>query len=472
MTLLLLLSSWALAFPVRGPALVPPDSGGGVLEDVAVLKLKEGLRARVEEGRLVVDSVVDPRHLGELLAALEGAEVRARFSRPPDDLRRERWAVDPGETLADLSLYFRIEGPGAATRVEALRESPLVELAHLAMSPAPPPDDIDPETPDFTSLQGYLQPAPEGLGLDEAGAWPGGTGAGVVIADIEYGWDPTHEDLGLAPTAMASGWTSGLYLYHGNSVLGQLVGEDNGYGVTGMVPLVQTLVVSPYRDRRTYDVADAINRAVALLQPGDVLLVEQQGWVDEVFCPVEVDQGVFDAITLAVAAGIVVVEPGGNGASDLDDPSWAGIFDREVRDSGAILVGGGASPDSGYEPRSWYPWGSSFGERVDVQGWYDGIVTATSAEYEGSLADLFLPDGDGRQAYTRSFGGTSGASPMVAAVAAVAQSVALQTDGVPLEPMVLRTLLVSTGLPQPPDDPRHIGPFPSLRRLLRMGLVP
>jgi len=336
----------------------------------------------------------------------------------------------------------------------------------------PPPDDIPPTTPDFTGDQGYLGPAPEGLGFDEAVSWPGGDAATIAIADVEYGWEPLHEDLDATPDGMASGWASGMYVYHGNSVLGQLVGGDNGYGVTGMVPDVQVLGISPFPSERvsSYDVADAVNRAAALLDPGDVLLIEQQGWLDEHYCPVEADPGVFDAISLAVAAGIVVVEPSGNGYRDLDATSWEGAFDRELRDSGAFLVGGGASPESGLPPRSWYPFGSSYGSRIDVQGWYDGIVTATSGDDDGMYADLYYP-GDPLQAYTRSFGGTSGASPMVAAVAAIAQSVAMRTGRGPFDPMDLRSLMVTTGLPQPSDDLDHpIGPQPDLRALLRMAL--
>ena len=125
------------------------------------------------------------------------------------------------------------------------------------------------------------------------------------------------------------------------------------------------------------------------------------------------------------------------------------------------MVGGGASPLSGHTPREWYPYGSSYGSRIDVQGWYDGIVTSAGP----SMADLFST-ADGLQGYTSYFGGTSGASPMVAAVAAAANSIAWEVWGMPWDPWDLRTAMVSTGTPPPSADGPAIGPQPDVRRLL------
>jgi len=83
--------------------------------------------------------------------------------------------------------------------------------------------------------------------------------------------------------------------------------------------------------------------------------------------PAEIQLSVFDAIKRATDAKIIVVEAAGNddawGGIDLDDPTCNAIFDRNVRDSGAIIVGAGSPVD-----RSRLPF-SSYGSRVDVQGW-------------------------------------------------------------------------------------------------------
>lgn len=439
----------------RGLARLEPRPG--VDAEVLVVKLREDVGLAVDaEGGL--RGTPGPE-LTELLALLEG-------SRPLVPHAAVRGGTVP-DGLADLSTYLRLHDPEAPALGEVLMAHPWVELAYLAPLPAPPPEDIAPETPDFTALQEYLAAGPDGLGFDIAHRWPGGDGGNITIAQLEFGWEPGHEDLPAIPLAPAWGTSTEQYTYHGNSVLGMLVGLDNDYGITGLVPAAEVLMLSPYDEAGDYNVAAALDAATALLDPGDVVLIELQAYVLDTLGPVEHEPAVFDAITRAVAAGIVVVEPGGNGALDLDDPELEGWFDRELQDSGAILVGGGASPVGGLEPRTWYLNGSSHGERIDLQGWFDSIVTTASSELADSYADLFYPEGDGAQAYTTRFGGTSGAAPMVAATAAVANSVAWERWGEPWTPLELRAALVQTGTPQPPDDPFLIGPQPDLRRLLR-----
>jgi serine protease len=461
-----LLLGVAWAGPVRAPqrpaALVWEE---GRRRDQLVVKLREGAGVVPEQtaSGLRLGGPGDGQGLGPLLAG-----ARPRFPRDPVAIAQDRATFDPEQALADLRLYLVLEGEGLEERGRALLADPRVETVYHAFAPMPPPQDIPPETPDFSELQGYLGPAPDGLGFDEAARWPGGTGEWVAVADLEYGWQPEHEDLGATLDAAAWGWDSGYYDYHGNAVLGQLFAGDDGYGVTGMVPDAEALVVSPYDADRRYDIAAAIDGAASLLDAGDVLLIEQQSWANGNYAPVEVDPAVFDAIALAVAKGIVVVEPTGNGGQDLDAAAWGGWFDRSLRDSGAILVGGGWSPEGGGQARTWSG-GSCYGGRVDLQGWYDSIVTATTRGYS---PDLFYPGGDELQAYTSAFGGTSGASPMVAGAAAVVQSVAWELWGQPWDPLDLRAALVGTGTPQPADDLDHpIGPLPDLRRMLRTWSV-
>lgn len=374
----------------------------------------------------------------------------------------------PEATQGEMTRWVRIEGGDVAAIGQRLLDDSRVESVAYALRPAPPPGFAAESTPDFRESQGWLDVG-TGIGATESRLWPGARGEGVVVADIEYGWTEDHEDLGATVGAFAWGSDTGRYQFHGTSVLGQLFAADNGYGVVGAVPDATPLVASPFDEAGEYNLPAAIVGATALLVPGDVLLIEQQAYCpdDNGYCPIEVDDAVFDAIAAAVAAGIVVVEPGGNGGRNLDDVAFSGRFDRTIRDSGAILVGGGASPESGMNPRIWYPYGSSYGGRVDVQGWFDHIVTTTNGDYGGVYADLYFPDEDPLRAYTESFNGTSGASPMVAAVAAAAQAAVLAARGEPMAPLDLRAAMVSTGTPEPASDGHHIGPLPDLRRLLR-----
>jgi hypothetical protein len=165
----------------------------------------------------------------------------------------------------------------------------------------------------------------------------------------------------------------------------------------------------------------------------------------------------FDAIASATAQGVIVVEPAGNGGVDLDGAACAGWFDRAVRDSGAIVVAAG-HPST--RARLSF---SSYGSRVDVQGWGQAVATT-------GYGDLFDP-GDARQRYTADFGGTSSASALVAG-AAVAVQGALRARGLsPLDAAELRELLASTGTPQGGFAP--IGPLPDvIAALAALGIHP
>lgn len=408
------------------------------------------------------------------IAAALAASPAPRFFAEAGPYRdATRWMVelapgaDPDTALPGSRARFPGRADLAAFRVVPggpTPSGPAVLRAWRPFLPAPPPDTAEAATPDFRADQRWLD-ADVGIAADEAARFPGG--ASTTVADIEYGWEPDHEDLGGVPAASAWGFDTYSYAYHGTSVLGQLGAARNGLGVDGARADGGLLVISPYADADTYDVAAAVLGALDLLAPGDVLLIEQQAFANGDYCPVEVDPAVYGAIVRATRHGVLVVEPGGNGAQDLDDPEWDGWFDRSTQDSGAVLVGGGASPYARTPARSWYSSGSSYGARVDVQGWYDSIVTTTNGDYDGVLADLYFPDGDPLRAYTESFGGTSGASPMVAAVAAAAQAVRTSRAGAPWEPLDLRAALVSTGMPQPEGQDQHIGPMPTLRTLLR-----
>ena len=79
------------------------------------------------------------------------------------------------------------------------------------------------------------------------------------------------------------------------------------------------------KKRGPLQVADAIVAAAAALPRAHVLLIEVQlGKI--AYLPVETEQANFDAIRLATAQGIVVVEAAGNGDQNLDH--WAS-WERE-----------------------------------------------------------------------------------------------------------------------------------------------
>ncbi len=427
-------------------------------DDRLVVKFREdgGVRRQSGQPPVAVDrSDLDAR-LGP--AGASAARLRRLFRRDDAALDAERAAGErrSHRALPNLNLWYEVAvAPGTAAAVcDRLNELPSVEIAVPALRPAPLPIATAATTPDFTSGQGYALAAPEGVGKLDPARTPGADGAGITVVDVEYSWVLDHEDLDLpASTSIDTATPDDPFPddqgSHGTAVLAELAARDNGYGVTGIVPGA-TLAVAPANTVEfKYDVARAVNHAAAMLHPGDVILIEQQTPVcgDGLYGPVEWYQPAYDAIAAATALGIVVVEAAGNGAVDLDQRSCDGLFDRSVRDSGAIIVGA-ADPFS--RTRLSF---SSFGSRVDLQGWGESVVTA-------GYGDLF-PFDDARRRYTSFFNGTSSASPMVAGVAAAVQSVRKAAGLRPYDPEQVRQLLQVTGTPQAAES-THIGPRPNL----------
>jgi hypothetical protein len=261
---------------------------------------------------------------------------------------------------------------------------------------------------------------------------------------------------------------------HGTASLGILVALDNGFGVTGMVPGASVRVAGACRvaDCSIRDVAAAITDACIhlLAEPvgAGVILIEQQGYWISSFperlwgaVPIEIEQDVYDAIAIAVGNGITVIEPAGNGELlNLDavrDPAGTYLLRRSVRDSGAIVVGAGCPPSppaTDCADRTALPI-TSFGSRVDFQGWGSHVTTTGYGDLTGSTPTT---------EYTGVFEGTSSASPMVAAAAAAMQGAFIVDLGSPVDPLVLRSTMAVRATPQPAADAavRPIGPRPNL----------
>jgi serine protease len=382
--------------------------------------------------------------------------------------RRAAGEARSGRELADLDLYYLVRVPEGAkhgdveTLLESLNAIPSVEIAY-----APPPPqlsaDIPPVTPNFEPNQGYLGPAP--LGIDAHYAWSvgGGRGQGTFIVDVEGAWRTTHEDL---PPLFHQGGTQINDLSwrnHGTAVLGIMVAPANGYGMTG----IANGASAGYESVGSQSTASAItNAAIAAGTSGLVVIPLQTAGPSTPnspcncssncdFVPVEYGQATYDAIAGATANGTIVVEAGGNGATNLDDSVYGGLFNRMVRDSGAILVG--ASESNSRNPTCF----TNYGSRIDMHGWGWNVATL-------GYGNLFNPNNDENQRYTGGFNGTSSASPIVTGAASAVIGVSLadaQGHGY-RTPAEIRQILTATGTPQACCDPRNIGPMPNLRNAI------
>ncbi|MCB0871158.1 MAG: S8 family serine peptidase [Solirubrobacterales bacterium] len=446
----------AVLLLLLAPAGSPADPGTVALE----VRFSQSANVRGAESNLraangpTLDRV---ERLFAQIGAIGAVPLVAGLSQAESTVLARKATRLSGSRTTNMADWYRIEVPAGseAGALEELRDSGQVAYAGRAPVALPPP-----VTPDFSPSQLHLDLAPTGVGAEYGQTEPRVRGAGVTVVDLEYYWTRTHEDLQL-PASSDLG--DGEYIQytafddeHGTAVFGILNADDNGFGVTGIVPEATMKGISPtMAPSFGYNPAGALTYLADKLDPGDVVLIEQQadgpGPGPSDFVPMEWGQASFDAIRQLSDLGVVVVETGGNGGYDLDGPAMLNRFDRSVRDSDAILVGAG---DSATRAPLWF---TSHGSRIDLQGYGNNIVTT------GSDGDLQGPGpGDKDTRYTSSFGGTSGAGPVVAGAVAAVLSYLKATDQPPLNADQLVGLLRSTGTAQSSPELGQIGPLPNI----------
>ncbi len=384
-------------------------------------------------------TAMKPQRMQELVQ--RAVEYDARY-RPPNLFTYYQVYTSPGGRADELA--------------KLLHSLEIVELAYVAGGPTPPP--VIPGDDPLWPNQGYLDAAPDGIDAEYAWTVPGGNGAGIQFVDLEQGWTLNHEDLVGAGITLISG-VNKAYFGHGTAVLGEIAAVDNTLGVVGISPNLSSVrVVSQWRTAATYDTENAILDAIEALNFGDVLLLEAQTTIPgSSYLPVEVDAAVFEMIRLGTALGIIIVEAGGNGATDLDTATDAfgnQVFNRssaDFRDSGAIVVGA-ASSAAPHTRMSF----SNYGSRIDCYGWGQSVETT---------GDGWM--GNATNTYTSGFSGTSSASPIVAGAALAVQGMAENSLGYRFSAWQMRAILSDSATGTLSNNPAtdRIGVMPNLRNI-------
>lgn len=229
------------------------------------------------------------------------------------------------------------------------------------------------------------------------------SGKGVVIADIDWGFNPYHKDLKrqikvskntIENTDIV---THGNVLNHGTAVLGFAGAEVNGLGIAGI----------------------AHKADLWAIQAGADFIINNELWISaiEFVCDESVDGRkviVLEAQTLsggnvessipvnkaivdAIRRGVVVCVPAGNGGRD------AGIGDdgKPILPTGSILVGA-----------------TRYEQNANMRGLSNGGCRIVIYAPGDRMHDVTCDSVD-TTAYTNFFGGTSGAVAKVAGVVAL-----------------------------------------------------
>jgi hypothetical protein len=456
-----------------------------------------------------------PRHaesLRALLATIEGATVTSLISEDLEswhDTNRERNETRLRQQFEDRTSFWFIARRGMSeteTRdvLARLRRHPLIEYAYVQPQGSPPrsapacTDQLPGTTPSLAVLETYQQAPPSGsqfaglapdatqlTGLDItfARTVTGAAGAGVVVTDVESGFEEEHEDLPFVEV-VPSAWvplnsTLDWLQNHGSASVGVLAACSGAFGNHGIVPAAKVefspigFVLGPW-----YAPSLAITMAEA--HGADVILIEQQmhdysttgcytcggmscsDWVPVEYYPVE-----HAAIRGAVANGRHVVEAAGNGQRNLDFVLPL-VQPGSPLYSGAIMVGGVSRQATvkGGHPNicgtGGFNGAGNVGTRVDVSAWYESVATlgygvATDSPTFAQRYNTSNQD-DRRQWYYGLFSGTSSASAIVAGVAGSVVGLYRNMVGASPPPDALRSFLRATAVPQPPGPANISGP--------------
>jgi hypothetical protein len=443
--------------------------GGNVEPDRVIVQFVRGTPVRVENHALV--GLPELAGRGASIPALPEGSWSRLHTVADAELEAQRQAAVAifGPELPDLRLTMDLRlAPGVDLEraIDALRARPDVVYALPSCPPLP-----SPVVPSYVSLQRYMQAPTNGIGATSIATWPGGTGTGIRVIDLEYSWNTNHFDLP-AMISVNAGTPSDPFndTNHGTAVMGVLVSRNNGQGTTGAMPSAEPYI-APTNFTTGYNLPGAITAASNAMRAGDVILIEQQ-WGGpnggNNFVPVEWWRPNYDAVRQAVGAGRVVVAAAGNGNQNLD----AAIYSTgngghwpflPVNDSGAIIVGAGAAPAvSGGSTTDRSRLGfSNYGATLDLQGWGERVhTTGYGSLYSTGGINFF---------YTASFNGTSSASPIVASAVIGVQAVYRAVTGTTLTPAQVREFLRQTGSPQQSGaNPatQNIGPRPNIQAAL------
>jgi hypothetical protein len=373
-----------------------------------------------------------------------------------------------GDEAPDLLRWFRLpfpEGADAEGVAALLNQLAVVELAFVETHPIPV---MATSTEPFRAAQTWQDPADAGIDVDAARDQPGGMGAGVNYVDVEFGWRLDHEDLVDLGLTVEFGANNGIVnllggpqdtRLHGTPVVAITAATETGVGGVGIAPQVDVHLVSGFDPALGGDIFhSAIITAIGRAGTGGILVlplgIPSPGEPPSSRTgPLEMNPAHQVELLTATSLGVTVIEAAGNGTVDLN--AFQDFFGRQVInrsspdffDSGAVMVGSATSST----PRSRL-FQSSFGNRIDCYAW--GV-------------DIECASGAGPTARAR-FTGTSGASAIVAGVAASIQGMALAKHGRFLTPKEVRSLLtigspVDDGLPQPVE----IGTMPDLARIIQ-----
>jgi subtilisin family serine protease len=359
------------------------------------------------------------------------------------------------EEIKERRAIVQVGFAPASNTLQALsvaQQAQVVREANAVVGDAPPffpADDLLGANDQDLTRQWYLYR----MRVDRA--WRYNTGAGVAIADIDYGYFTAHEDL-IGNLDLEKAFNShdmsnvvdyGPSITHGTAVMGLAGAAANGVGMVGVAPAARLWPIQAnsgpgprVKGNKWARGIDFVRSTASTLRK--VAILENQtspaGGCYEQMLDVRV------AIEQALAHGVVVVTAAGNGNREVSNDDHGTPYP----DSGSILVGATAFHER-HNPRACF---SNYGARIAVSapGYGPSDLTCKT--------DLL-------NKYRAGFGGTSGAASKVAGVCA------LMLSGNPsLTPWDVKQLLVQTGSEVLTSPNRPAGVFVNAKKAVKRAI--
>jgi subtilisin family serine protease len=294
------------------------------------------------------------------------------------------------------------------------------------------------------------------------------SGAGVVIADIDFGFLDTHEDLSSRIERKYNSYDKsdkvcqGDSFSHGTAVLGIAGAADNDLGIIGFAFGASLWAIQantgkgPKPKRNPWALAIEYVRTTSSGGRRKIIILEVQ---TSAFRNYEMVPSVNKAIRDAIKTGIVVCVAAGNGNRDVS----IGDNKKPIFKTGSILVGATEDVFPNRNKRACF---SNYGKQIAV---------SAPGEISHDLTCSIFSD----PKYTPNFGGTSGATPKVAG------TIALMLEKNPtLSHNDVKNILMATGTEIITEPDKLVGRFldveaavkEAIRRasrplLLRLGLA-
>jgi subtilisin family serine protease len=289
-------------------------------------------------------------------------------------------------------------------------------------------------TKDFSTKQWYLENngingLKENCDINAKEAWKLSSGAGVLVAVIDTGFDLAHPDINYfnsgfdvinhVANASAPNFSNEN---HATAVAGLISARDNGFGVTGVAPSAQIIPIRMISDDGYVEVSSIIEAHYKAVEMGARIINNSWGSTNDSLELgsemelTELEKEMYEDIYKNSHGGkgtLIIFSSGNSSSSNLYNSP-------EARSSYTLAVG---STDSTDQRVSF----SNYGQGLDLVapgGGSRGIYTTDRGDIKimkkSELKKLIR--GYQKGDYTTNFSGTSASAPIVAGVAALVLS--------------------------------------------------